>query len=468
MGVWNVGQLGTVALLSSGGLLRFCIWAYQVVPGFEGVSCVGDDVFVQVSYPLGPSDSDSVESQDSLAVESSFFHHAFVTPHWGKTGTALSMGQVVLPLPVKDLHAIVSYCASSVSQNILMNINRVTIVLHQRVRVLNFFPWRWKNVNHFFLEKILKRHHNFAEQFRCQVNTKTNFNDITSLLFVLLEHHSQNVRNCVGFVVLDEDFLPEIEVLVFFDTWNMCLLSVLQFLLHLCRFNRANCQKLPNDKSQRVNIAFVRIVQNAEIVLDKAFENYRRHVQARKGPESDRLGHGWAELGWFVGKCVVAIENEPFAFFVHDGLGSDIVDDGRLEVVVTKGFDDVLADFGGFDGWNFLVEFELFFYKVSEVGFDEVVLEHDETALAFFVLKVNFVHDFPVFEHEVLADVFFERRGQVDWEVNAFVIFWADFLDFDDHEAVVDLFLAAVNVALFRDLGDVLVVLGFDEFFDFL
>ncbi len=218
MSVWNVSQLGTVALLSSGGLVRFCIWAYQVVPRFEGVPCVGDDIFFQVFDPLGPSDSDSVESQDSLAVEPSFFHHPFVTPCWRKTGTALSIGQVVLPLSIKHLHAIVSYCASSMSQNILMNINRVAIVLHQRVGILNFFPWRWKNVNYFFLEKILKRHHNFSEQFRCQVNAKTNFNDVTSLLFVLLEHHSQNVRNCVGLVVLDEDFLPEIEVLVFLDT----------------------------------------------------------------------------------------------------------------------------------------------------------------------------------------------------------------------------------------------------------
>ncbi len=248
----------------------------------------------------------------------------------------------------------------------------------------------------------------------------------------------------------------------------MGLHSVLQFLFHLRRFNRANCQKLPNDKSQWVNIAFVRIVRNAEIIVDKAFEHYRRQVHARKGPESDRLCHGWAKLCWLVGKCVVAIENEPFAFFEHDGFGSDIVDDSRLEVVVTEGLDDVLADFGGFGGWNFLVEFKLFFYEVSEVGFDEVVLEHDETTLAFFVLKVNFVHDFPVFEHKILADVFFEWRGQVDWEVNAFVIFGADFLDFDDHQAIIDLFLAAVNVALFGDLADVLVVLGFDEFFDFL
>ena len=248
----------------------------------------------------------------------------------------------------------------------------------------------------------------------------------------------------------------------------MGLLSGLQFLFHLRRFNRANCQKLPNDKSQWVNIAFVRIVRNAEIVLDKAFENYRRHVQARKGPESDRLGHGWAELGWLVGKWVVAIENEPFTFFVHDGFGSDIVDDCRLEVVITEGLYDVLADYGGFGGWNFLVEFELFFDKVSEVGFDEVVLKHDETALAFFVLKVNFVHDFPVFKHKVLADVFFEWGGQIDWEVNAFVIFGAEFLDFDDHKAVVCLLFAAVNVPFFGDLADVLVVLGLDEFFDLL
>lgn len=117
---------------------------------------------------------------------------------------------------------------------------------------------------------------------------------------------------------------------------------------------------------------------------------------------------------------------------------------------------------------DFLVEFKLFFHEISEIAFYEIVLEHNESALSLFVLEVDFVHDFPVFEHKILSDVLFEGRGQVDREVDAFVVFRIDLLDLDDDQSIVGFFFATVNVALLWDLPDVLIILGFDEFFYFM
>jgi hypothetical protein len=83
-------------------------------------------------------------------------------------------------------------------------------------------------------------------------------------------------------------------------------------------------------------------------------------------------------------------------------------------MVKAEALNDVLTNFNDLRAGYFLVELELPFDKVSEVIFYEAILEHDEAALSFFVLKINFIEDFPVFEHEVLADVFLECRSQIN------------------------------------------------------
>lgn len=145
---------------------------------------------------------------------------------------------------------------------------------------------------------------------------------------MFLKHHPQYVGNHIRLSILYDHFLPEIEILIILDPCHMGLLPALQPGLHLRWFHGANGQQLPHDQPQRVDIGLVRVVGHGGVVLDEAFEHEGGEVETADGFETDGFGHGGPEFGGFVGDGVVAVEDEPLAVLVEDGLWADVEQSG--------------------------------------------------------------------------------------------------------------------------------------------